>query len=362
MTDLLTELMHDKADSLGAPDLDLHVLMRNGERRVTRRRTAILGGLAAAAVVAALVVPGLVGSGNDSLVATAPDGSLTYAVGSTIHSADGTVDVGRRILQLVETPSGFVVADDQWKVLSVTGDDVIEVGQMDPERFSGFSSDGDVVAWVENSISSGAKYAVLDQAAGAEVLRARFGNPPDLPDDCDEVCSPLRIVSVDDRTLYLDDARGLLVWRPFEDVAPELIPTVGDQPPVVLDVAGGLIARRFAGQVRLARDLGEGLIIDTMIADLSPGGRYLLTEAAATFDTGMQPRVYDAGTGEKLTVDIGSANQAHGYRWLDEDTFGVSVYGADGSGQQLLACEVPSGECSTVLSEDSDLPLLLPSR
>ena len=40
MTELLKDMMNDRADSLGAPDLDVLGMVREGNRRVQRRRTA----------------------------------------------------------------------------------------------------------------------------------------------------------------------------------------------------------------------------------------------------------------------------------------------------------------------------------
>ncbi|WP_248581442.1 hypothetical protein [Nocardioides sp. InS609-2] len=69
MTGLLSDLMHDRADTLAAPELDLDALMRDGQRRVVRRRTAFVGGgaaLAVVAVVAGLTAPGLLFTDSDS--------------------------------------------------------------------------------------------------------------------------------------------------------------------------------------------------------------------------------------------------------------------------------------------------------
>ena len=89
MTGQLTELMRDRADALDGPVLDFYGLVREGDRRVRRRRVALAGGLAALAVAAGLVAP-LVVDGTDDRGALDPDlatafgaPSPAYAVGSS---------------------------------------------------------------------------------------------------------------------------------------------------------------------------------------------------------------------------------------------------------------------------------------
>ena len=60
MTGLLNDLMHDRADRLEPPELDLAGIVREGDERVRRRRTAVVGGAPRWPCVAA-VVPGAPG-------------------------------------------------------------------------------------------------------------------------------------------------------------------------------------------------------------------------------------------------------------------------------------------------------------
>ena len=47
MTGLLKDVMHDRADSLDAPDLDVAAMLRDGDRQVRRRLTGVVGAAAA---------------------------------------------------------------------------------------------------------------------------------------------------------------------------------------------------------------------------------------------------------------------------------------------------------------------------
>ena len=102
MTELLKDLMHDRADTLGAPDLDVQGIVREGHRRVHRRRTAVVGAGVAAAVVAAIAVPTLLPEASQrateepTLSAAFTAREASYAIGSEVHIDGLTFDVGHR--------------------------------------------------------------------------------------------------------------------------------------------------------------------------------------------------------------------------------------------------------------------------
>ena len=123
MNGMLRDLLSERADAAGSPDLDLHDLIARGERRVTRRRRVAVGGTAAAVVLTVGASFALVQVGDDrtsppvgpptnppSTVDVTPDttdGSrpLTYGVGATIHYGD-------RVIEAAEDPDGLYVFDD----------------------------------------------------------------------------------------------------------------------------------------------------------------------------------------------------------------------------------------------------------
>jgi hypothetical protein len=107
---------------------------------------------------------------------------------------------------------------------------------------------------------------------------------------------------------------------------------------------------------------------------LSPTGAWLslgvaevATAAEETFTIDrITPEVYDAVTGERVTLDHPAGSLAIPGVWLDDDTLQVLVFhGAIGpslvvQGAALCACTVPSGSCEIAAEfGDVDLPSLM---
>ena len=133
MNGMLRDLLSERADAAGSPDLDLHDLIAQGERRVRRRRRVALGGTVAAVALTVGASFALVQAGDDRTTSpvgpptpTRPapwtslpdttDGSrpLTYGLGATIHYGD-------RVIEAAEDADGLFVFDDGLAIL--TGDD-----------------------------------------------------------------------------------------------------------------------------------------------------------------------------------------------------------------------------------------------
>ena len=132
MTGMLRDLLSERADAAGSPELDLRDLISQGERRIDRRRRAVLGGTAAAVVLTVGASFALVQTGDRATSPVGPpttnspstvdgspdttDGSrpLTYGVGATIHYGD-------RIIEAAEDADGLFVFDDALAIF--TGDD-----------------------------------------------------------------------------------------------------------------------------------------------------------------------------------------------------------------------------------------------
>src|SRR5215217_1538671 len=131
MNGMLRDLLSERANAAGSPDLDLHDLIAQGERRVRRRRRVAVSGTAAAVALTvgaaiALNQPGdrTTSPGGPAtnpprtveVLPDTPDASrpLTYGVGATIHYGD-------RIIEAAEDADGIFVFDDGLAIL--TGDD-----------------------------------------------------------------------------------------------------------------------------------------------------------------------------------------------------------------------------------------------
>ena len=136
MTGLLSDLMHDRADSLERAHFDVDGMVATGDRRVHRRRTAVVGGVAALAVAAGVLAPQVLGGGggptavDGDLVAAFGTHSPSYAVGSAITIDGQTFDVGRKVRAYVQTDRGVVFSDADGKVWASQGGDITEFGRL----------------------------------------------------------------------------------------------------------------------------------------------------------------------------------------------------------------------------------------
>ncbi len=334
MTGLLTDLMHDRADHLAAPDLDLAEITRDGDRRVRRRRTAVAGGLAAAAAVAALAVPPLFLSGDDpvrrDLVADGTGAApqpLAWVTGSTLHRPGRPdVDLGVDVRAWVWVGDDIAFTDTRHRVRIWTGDALDVVGRTGDVPFDRVDlvADGSRVGWVDSERG----FTVYDVASG------RAASIPAVAGGRD----PAQVSALDGDVLYGVDDRGTVSWRPGGDVE-----ALSDDLGVVLDAESGTTVRQDAGnRAVLTRD-GRTLSLSTReFADLSPDGALVAVE---NDDLG---QVVDAVTGSSMPFEHGH-EWAVGYQWLDPTTLAVLAFDdiEDDTAQTawLLTCDGPSGVC-----------------
>ena len=190
------------------PDLD--ALTRAGDRRLRRRQTGLLaGGLAAAAVVvAAVAVPGLRGGSGDTNVVDLPDvAAVSWARGQEIHVGDETVEVGHEVNAYVRTSHGYVVADPDGNVWSVTGSGVDQVGTVSAKHPRLVAdTEGSLAGWVDPSEQS-PSFMVWDQDAGGLLYADGTHTSADMGELADEA-DPAYFYAIDGRTAYWRDARG----------------------------------------------------------------------------------------------------------------------------------------------------------
>ncbi len=151
MTDKLKTLLDERASAPDFPVPDLVAIRAAG---TTRRRRQYAGAAAAAvsgvAATTALVLA--LGGTTDSddartIIADDPTSQvaaprpfdLAHATGSTIFDADGdpvVTDVGHQVVAMASTGIGYVTADPDGGVWSVTGSAVTRLGQTDPGHSS----------------------------------------------------------------------------------------------------------------------------------------------------------------------------------------------------------------------------------
>jgi|tagenome__1003787_1003787.scaffolds.fasta_scaffold20977661_3 hypothetical protein len=348
MTGQLTELMRDRADALDAPAFDFYGLVREGDRRVRRRRAALAGGLGALAVAAGLVAP-LVVDGTDGRGALDPDlatafgaPSPAYAVGSLVTVDGHRFDVGRPVHAFVQTSAGVVFSDAAGNVWAAAGPDPVVVGRVNPDG-PRLVADGPRAAWVEPGDTP--VFAVLNQDTG-QVVRDPLGNVPSMattgggPD-------PAVVYAIDGTAVYVRDHAGAQVW----DVA------TGKSRPLSANADSGTIVDVQAGQIvyvtrrdgsppvqRLGTTLDNGVDLGVWKAeDLSPSGHYLMAEPRADVF-----RVLDTQTTHWMPTPEVDYDFFLGYAWLDRDH-----YAAVGASRpyasrpvDILTCTASTGACA----------------
>lgn len=336
MTGLLTDLMHERADHLGAPAIDLAGITRDGDRRIRRRRTAWVGGVAAAAVLAALAAPLLVGGVGDEETRrdVAADGTaadplpLAWISGGVLHTTGRPdVDLGMEVRAWVWVGDDVVFTDPEHRVRLWTGDALDVIGRTAPVEpdTAELVADGSFVSWV------GAERRVVRYDVSSGELVASPALPGKHP----------HVTALDGAEVYAADTGGAYAWQP---TAPDAFRTLDGDLGEVLDAENGATVRKVDTENRaiLTRD-GEVVQLSTrQFANLSPDGALVAVE---NDDLG---QVVDAATGATVPFEHGH-EWAVGYQWLDATTLAVLAFdGIDEDSAEtawLLTCDGPTGVC-----------------
>jgi hypothetical protein len=357
MNGMLRDLLRERADAAGSPELDLQELIAHGERRITIRRRVALAGTAAAVALTlgasftlsqigdratSPVGPPTNPPSNVDVTPDATDHSrpLTYGVGATIH-------YGGRVIEAAEDPDGlFVFADGLW-------------------FFTG-----------ENEGTSTTHLYYTD--GSSEPVEIARGIERPTPS---EVGSLLVWLDGDDVVIYDTDVRDVIGRVPLngQRLANPIIPLEDavywreGEGSVRYDVSAGARTRvsraderaaeaRAAGSPRLVVGSADSRFSVDMfeVADLRLEVR---TEPGAP----APPPAFVAATGERLRVSVpdGYEGEAMGvFQWLDEDRFALVGLGIDGIGNaptgDLLVCRISAGQCRTVASASGEQDWLLP--
>lgn len=348
MTELLKDMMNERADALGAPDLDVLGMVREGNRRVARRRTAVLGAGAAAAVVAAIAVPTLLPEAEQraqepSFASVFTAGEPSYAVGSQVYVDGRTFDVGRPVHAYVQTTVGVVFSDRSGTVWASDGTETVEIGTTDAKR-AHLEADGSRAAWTEYVDGAAPQYTVYDQASG-EVERSVFQTGNDGPTEYDDA-----LLAVDGDDVYVRDSRGIVRWNVETGDQTSLGRPLGAE---VEDVKSGVIAYAIPNTddavggtvIHFGRDFDTAVasgLRDTEVLALSPDGSTAVGEP--TPDT---PALADTATGEVTAIENPGYEYFTGFGWVDDDTYvGIGLGNPwVSTPADLLECEV-GGACS----------------
>jgi len=372
MTGLLKDLMHDRADGLEPPVLDLEAITRNGDRRVRRRRgvAGVVGLVAVIGLDAA--TPQLLDlrdEGERGDVAVGEARPLTWSSGSVIHAGTKTVDVGHPIRAFVETGDGYVFSDPDGNIWSWTGSAAEKVGSIplsspQVELYGpDLAADGRVAAWLDET-SPRVRFSWFDQSTGATgsytapAAASVEGKGP-------------QVFSVADGTAYVfDGARTVALDLATAEGAPR---TLSDSRLEIHDaVAGRYLVTHLDAEdqehTTLTQDPAQpGQALGVRGGDLSPSGRYVMSENSATQSDTFT--LIEVDTGKNLTPAITEDYGFFlGYTWTDDDTY--TAFGMRGIGQgtelendvevDLLVCEVVDATCTKAENGPDGLAFQIP--
>jgi hypothetical protein len=373
----LKSLLVQQAATVAFKPPDLDAIARGHHRRVRRRRAAMVLAAVAVAVVAGVAVVqlgpnGPAGRGPDVAAGPWPAGAASWALGSTIHVGDDTVDVGHDVRAYVRTSVGFVTIDSAGNVYSVTARAVTRIGRALIYASAGTDQPGLVAdpggtlaGWIGVD-GSGRVLQVHDQSTGqtrAYETAGATGSGGAL------------FFAIDDRTAYWRIETRAGVFAVDLDTGDERQLAGGDEARTleIWSVEDGVLAfSRNHQPDENVTSISVGRSIDdsreftfgehTEAHDdvrLSPTGAfvsYLLYEfdGPPSHDKvlGIRAQVRHAVTGDLVTLDLPAGAVAVPVVWLDEHTLQVLALGpAPGQGD-LYACAVPGGSCAVA----ADLP------
>lgn len=346
MTENLKTLMHERATRADFASPDLDAIVRAGDRQVRRRRgITLVGGIAAAAVVGGAAFTQLGSDEPRSQVAVEPPAAapVTWAMGSVLHTPTGEIDLGHDVRAYVRTSVSHVFSDRDGDVFSWEDGRALEVGHTDARNPRLVSDDESGLAgWVD---PTGAEpvFVVLDQVSGETTtyddhVEADMGN---LADEAD----PAYFYAIDDRTAYWRDGRGAVAFD-LDSEEVTVIDANARNGFGISDVENGVFAFTTENGTFVGPSRSDGIELPQTYGGFgafSPDARYYSSEGDA-------PEVFDATTGEQVTLDLDGRQFGTGYEWLDDQT--LVVLAAEkarmDSMAELLTCTVPDGACEFV--------------
>jgi hypothetical protein len=360
MTGQLRTTLQRRADQLDTWQVDPEVIARAGDRRIRRRRTALAGGVAGIIAVAGGVTV-LVARDHATQVQPADQDvkPLTYAVGSVIHTGNGTVDVGRKVDAMVRTKWGFVFSTPDHQVFSEQDGEVHQIGHLPANSKLFASDDGWVTAWWDGQvIQTWPGYGPGESATTVDFDRSS----PHGPTSGWPSGSPPRVEAVSDGHVWYFDGRDhwiseswptttTAIWK---DVNPPgsgtVVDAAGDQILVKTDdgmtvTTANLLPERVDQQAgwKPGGDL-TGLTAQVKnldYGDLAPDGKHWFTDENDEF------AVFDSATGQRQDPAHPGYAFAAPYQWLDDDTMAVlALKGtSDNEPVSLLTCHVSTDDC-----------------
>ncbi len=384
MTGQLRTTLNARAHDLEAWEADLDAIVRDGARRVRRRRVAIAGGLAGVlAVVGGTAALATRGHTTRPQPAGQDVRPLSYAVGSVIHTGSGTIDVGKKVVSYVPTHWGFVFSTPDRDLYLERDGEVRPITTFDgtPSHLATDTSaivvgdDGMLTAWFDGSrIQTWPGYRTSDSDEVDALDKTNSFNAADSwPAD-----QPPRIEAVSDGHMWFWDGRETWVAavRPSSSTAgwPDSgFPT----PDTVQDAAGDKILVRVGDGLAVTEadlapqsptwdggtDLSgvEPQVPGLSTGDLAPDGEHWFSHDNDEF------AVFDSATGQRQEPAHPAFAFAAPYQWLGDGTMAVLATKGTSDDPQiwLLTCRVSTNDCEVAAPhiggyDDVALPVGVP--
>jgi len=367
MSELLREVLRDRADAVAVPAISVDELAARGDQIRRRRRLTGVGVAAAAvALVAGIALLTDQDTSSEPVRPPQPERSntrpLTYAEGTSVHYGDKTLEAPAPVVELDLTDNGVAVLTDDGRVWFTDGGELEQIGSTGayadtPEwRDAAFTrwvvsgNWGYSVAWLEYPEESGpADVWVYDSYAREVVAKG---------------------------TLPVDRERSAMLYsaythRAYVVLDPEEFETSFDlEPQLRLDVTTGVQHRLAPGdyQAELASQgkartlvVGESGAPDTHSIVEGIGSNWQV-QGDRLVPMGVQPLyARDASSGQRVVFRMppGYPNTRTPlvwlFAWLDDDTMAMVASeraeraGYDGRGEDLLVCRVSTKQCELAL-------------
>jgi hypothetical protein len=360
MTETLKDMMTVRAEGAPGPQIDLAGVIRTGRRRVWRNRaaggTAVCAALAAVAFVASTLP--FVGSADDpTLSDSGGERQISYALGSTIHYGDRSIDVSpHKVGFYVVTDDGFVYAAPGGNVYFTDGGGSEKIGDSEAGQVLVADDTGSYVGWVERLRSPYITQAVVyDTARGREVFRSPTSDSRS-DDGCFSEDSGLLFNAIDGDTAYICDGSVFRVSAWDLTTETRKWPTNSPRPESWLtDVNNGYLAwslTEFTGTkgtiVSRDPDADAPFYPQVSASQLSPDADYI-----AGSENG-QTLVFDRTTNQEVELAMPEYPEWYVMQWVADDRFtamGFHTKGDEGSAREapdMLICDASSATCTVV--------------
>ncbi|MEU4395778.1 hypothetical protein [Kribbella sp. NPDC023855] len=349
MTGLLKETFAEEAEAIGDPNLDLDAIVAIGNRRIKRRRLAVL--ITAVAAGAAMVAGGVtvvqqLGGGSEAPVVSAELGFKerrpSWADGNEIHFGSEVLRVRSAISSFVQTDVGFAYAGADGSVYRVVGRGTQLIGKGNNTHLLAVDPDRALVGWVD-ATPKVPEFVLYDLAGDREVARTATGNKAGAA----TADVPVRVAAIDDGVAYFGASDGLRRWTiatgKSELIKPKAAPTF-----VQAADAGQIVWEHTAAgkdtELAIGPDVNAPAVqhIAGWRGNLSPQARYLLTDKADVV------RLANLQTGHTATVTIPDYQLIVPTQWQGTNTFYAAGFRPEESAPlDLLTCTITPDNTTT---------------